>query len=82
MKHIPQDNYNKKIAPFRFDKINNVNIPVNIRVSMAVIDIINFAEVASDVDEDDQLLMVILVMMEMMKTNVDDNFVGIFFIFN
>ena len=49
---------------------------------MAVIDIINFAEVASDVDEDDQLLMVILVMMEMMKTNVDDNFVGIFFIFN
>ena len=55
MNCIPQDNYNKKIAPFRFDKINNVNIPVNIRVSMAVIDIINFAEVASedDGDEDD-----------------------------
>ena len=42
---IFQDNYNKKIAPFSFDKINNVNIPVNINVSMSVIDIIKIAEV-------------------------------------
>ena len=42
-----QDNYNKKIAPFSFDKINNVNIPVNISVSMSVIDIIKIAEVKS-----------------------------------
>ena len=43
-----QDNYNKKIAPFSFDKINNVNIPVNINVSMSVIDIIKIAEVSHD----------------------------------
>ena len=40
-----QDNYNKKIAPFSFDKINNRNIPVNINVSMSVIDIIKIEEV-------------------------------------
>ena len=45
---IFQDNYNKKIAPFSFDKINNVNIPVNINVSMSVIDIIKIAEVNDD----------------------------------
>ena len=42
---IFQDNYNRKIAPFSFDKINSVNIPVNINVSMSVIDIIKIAEV-------------------------------------
>ena len=40
-----KDNYNKKIAPFSFDKINNRNIPVNINVSMSVIDIIKIEEV-------------------------------------
>ena len=40
-----QSNYNKKIAPFSFDKINNRNIPVNINVSMSVIDIIKIEEV-------------------------------------
>ena len=40
-----KDNYNKKIAPFSFDKINNVNIPVNINVSMAIIDILKLEEV-------------------------------------
>ena len=48
-----QENYNKKIAPFSFDKINNVNIPVNINVSMSVIDIIKIAEVTYDDDDDD-----------------------------
>ena len=47
-----QENYNKKIAPFSFDKINNVNIPVNINVSMSVIDIIKIAEVTCDDDDD------------------------------
>ena len=41
----PQDNYNKKIAPFSFDKENNLNIPVNINVSMSIIDIIKIEEV-------------------------------------
>ena len=40
-----KDNYNKKIAPFSFDKVNNINIPVNINVSMSVIDIIKIEEV-------------------------------------
>ena len=40
-----QGNYNKKIAPFSFDKVSNINIPVNINVSMSVIDIIKIAEV-------------------------------------
>ena len=48
-----QENYNKKIAPFSFDKINNLNIPVNINVSMSVIDIIKIAEVTCDDDDDD-----------------------------
>lgn len=40
-----KDNYNKKIPPFFFDKINNKNIPVNVNASMSVIDIIKIAEV-------------------------------------
>ena len=40
-----KDNYNKKIAPFVFDKENNRNIPVNVNVSMSVIDIIKISEV-------------------------------------
>ena len=40
-----QETYNKKIAPFTFDKVNNINIPVNINVSMSVIDIIKIEEV-------------------------------------
>ena len=40
-----QDNYNKKIAPFTFDKVKNVNIPVNVNISMSVIDIIKIEEV-------------------------------------
>ena len=43
--NFSQDNYNKKIAPFSFDKVKNVNIPVNINVSMSVIDIIKIEEV-------------------------------------
>ena len=40
-----QENYNKKIAPFTFDKVNNVNIPVNINVSMSIVDFIKIEEV-------------------------------------
>ena len=40
-----QKNYNKKIPPFAFDKENNVNIPVNINVSMSIIDILKFEEI-------------------------------------
>ena len=38
-------NYNKKIAPFSFDRVKNANIPVTINVSMSVIDILKIEEV-------------------------------------
>ena len=40
-----KDNYNQKIPPFQFDKIKQENIPVNVNVSMSVIDIIKIKEV-------------------------------------
>ena len=40
-----KENYNKKISPFQFDKIKQENIPVNINISMAVIDILRIKEV-------------------------------------
>ena len=40
-----KENYNKKIAPFSFDRDENVNIPVTINVSMSVIDILKIEEV-------------------------------------
>ena len=42
---LPKDNYNKKIAPFSFDKVLKAVIPVNINVSMSVIDILKIEEV-------------------------------------
>ena len=40
-----QDNYNKKIAPFSFDKVLKAVVPVNINVSLSVIDILKIKEV-------------------------------------
>ena len=40
-----KDNYNKKIPPFLFDQINQENIPVNINISMSVIDMLKIKEV-------------------------------------
>ena len=40
-----QDNYNKKIAPFSFDKVLKAVIPVKINVSISVIDIVRIKEV-------------------------------------
>ena len=40
-----KNNYNKKIAPFSFDREKNANIPVTINVSMSVIDILKIEEV-------------------------------------
>ena len=42
---IMKENYNKKIAPFSYDKVNQINIPVNINVSMSIIDILKIEEV-------------------------------------
>ena len=40
-----QDNYNKKIAPFSFDKVLKAVVPVNINVSLSVIAILKIKEV-------------------------------------
>ena len=45
IKFLSKDNYNKKIAPFSFDKVLKAVIPVNINVSMSVIDILKIEEV-------------------------------------
>ena len=36
---VMKNNYNKKIAPFRFDNENQSNIPAMINVSMSIIDV-------------------------------------------
>ena len=45
IKIISKDNYNKKIAPFSFDKVLKAVIPVNINVSMSGLDILKIEEV-------------------------------------
>jgi hypothetical protein len=40
-----QNNYNRKVAPFLFNKVNKTNIPVDINVAMAVTDILKIKEV-------------------------------------
>ena len=42
---VIKDNYNKKIAPFSFDKGLNIIIPVNVDVSMDIIDVLKIKEV-------------------------------------
>ena len=42
---VIKDNYNKKIAPFAFDYVKSEVIPVNVNVSMAILDILSIAEV-------------------------------------
>ena len=42
---VIKDNYNKKIAPFGYDYVENVVIPVDVKVSMAIMDILSIQEV-------------------------------------
>ena len=42
---VMKDNYNKKIAPFDFDYVNSRVIPVNVNISMAVMDVLSISEV-------------------------------------
>lgn len=41
---VKKDNYKKKIAPFSFDYLKSVVIPINVSVSFAVMDILSIAE--------------------------------------
>ena len=42
---VMKDNYNKKIAPFAFDYVASKVIPVNVNISMAVMDVLSISEV-------------------------------------
>ena len=42
---VMRDNYNNKIAPFGFDYVNNIVIPVHIDISIAIMDILSIQEV-------------------------------------
>ena len=42
---VMKDNYNKKIAPFDYDYVASRVIPVNVNISMAVMDMISISEV-------------------------------------
>ena len=42
---VQKDNYNKKIAPFKFDKEQGGIVPVNVNVSIALRDILSIQEV-------------------------------------
>lgn len=42
---VIKDNYNNKIAPFGYDYVEDVVIPVDVKVSIAIIDILSIQEV-------------------------------------
>ena len=42
---VMKDNYNKKIAPFNFDYVASKVIPVDVKVSIAVMDVLSISEV-------------------------------------
>ena len=42
---VVKENYNKKIAPFSFDKETNTIVPVNVDISMDVVDVLSINEV-------------------------------------
>ena len=42
---VMKENYNKKIAPFVFDYESRTVIPVNVNISMAVMDIVSISEI-------------------------------------
>ena len=42
---VMKENYNKKIAPFVFDFESCTVIPVNVNISMAVMDIVSISEI-------------------------------------
>ena len=42
---VMKDNYNKKIAPFDYDYVASKVIPVNVNISMAVMDVLSISEV-------------------------------------
>ena len=42
---VIRENYNKKISPFGYDYIEDFIIPVNVKISITIIDILSIQEV-------------------------------------
>ena len=42
---VIRDNYNKKISPFGYNYIENFIIPVNVKISITIMDILSIREV-------------------------------------
>ena len=42
---VIRENYNKKISPFGYDYIENIVIPVNVKISITIMDILSIQEV-------------------------------------
>ena len=37
---VKKENYNKKVSPFSYDYLNDIVIPVDVKISVAVMDIL------------------------------------------
>ena len=42
---VKKENYNKKVSPFRYDYINDIVIPVDVKISVAIMDILSIQEI-------------------------------------
>ena len=42
---VIRENYNKKISPFGYDYIQNIVIPVDVKISITIMDILSIQEV-------------------------------------
>ena len=42
---VIRDNYNKKISPFGYDYVQNIIIPVDVKISITIMDILSIQEV-------------------------------------
>ena len=42
---VIRENYNKKISPFGYDYIEDLIIPVNVKISITIMDILSIQEV-------------------------------------
>ena len=42
---VKKENYNKKVSPFEYDYVNDIVIPVDVKISVAVMDILSIQEI-------------------------------------
>ena len=42
---VQKENYNKKVSPFQYDYLNDIVIPVDVKISVAIMDILSIQEI-------------------------------------